>query len=97
MKNIGRTDTGNRLVEMTNEEFNAIHLLIETSKGKPLPNYIEGQWSERNIDEDTTRFLNAVYEWMQISSRANELRHLADRIDMAIKVPESPRKETQDV
>lgn len=93
MRNVGSMNNGNRLVEMTEAEYNAFYLIIQTAEGKPLPLYGEGI-RERDIDQNVDIFLSAVAEWMQVASRANELRHLADRIDMAIKVPELPRKES---
>lgn len=97
MKNIGRTDTGNRLVEMSNVEFDAIQLLIQVADGKVLKQYDNDIYTATPYTRDVASLINAVMEWVETASRANELRHLADRIDMAIKVPENPEKGTQNV
>lgn len=93
MKAIGQTENGNRLVEMSQTEFNAIQLLIRVADGNTLKEFDRDMYTAAPYARDVATLISAIMEWIETASRANELRHLADRIDMAIKVPELPEKE----
>lgn len=89
MKTVGTTDNGQHLVEMSRAELKAIQLLIQVADGQTMHEFDRDMYTAAFYEKDVAILLNAVSEWVQVASRANELRHLADRIDMALKMPES--------
>jgi len=84
MKQIGYTSQGEIIVTCTEEEIRAFHLLNDVASGNSLPRFLPNGPAILP-DFNYEPLLNSIASWMQVKSRANELRSLADQIDQEIK------------
>lgn len=88
MKQIGRLENNNIMLEATELEVERLWLLSKMAKGGHWP--YAGYRNERDpMNADIAEALNAVIEWVTIKDHANQLRSLADEIDRIIQQSKS--------
>jgi hypothetical protein len=84
MKTIGRTPTGGAVLEASGTEIRILNLLAQVTDGKLL----DELWHPSEVsvlDYDFTDGLQAVYAWVLVKDKANELRDIATQIENALK------------
>lgn len=85
MKDIGFTDTGDRIVEMSREEHDAFSMLCMSVEGRSFPHVIEARRYQFESGFDFTKTFDVIRAYYLGNFYTNQFQGFLDNIKKSLK------------